>query len=91
LAYYDAAVAARYIRQPMHLAPARFDPAVAPPGQFAIYNALPGPKELFVLTAGHFEHATSATEDRELLSELRGFFGCDEPRIPPPPQPSSES
>jgi len=88
LAYYDAAVAARYIRQPMHLALARFDPAVAPPGQFAIYNALPGPKELFVLTAGHFEHPGSAAEDRELLSELRGFFGCDEPRIPPLAQPS---
>jgi cephalosporin-C deacetylase len=91
LAYYDAAVAARYIRQPMHLALARFDPAVAPPRQFAVYNALPGPKELFVLNAGHFEHATSAAEDRELLSELRGFFGCDEPRIPPLAQPSPES
>jgi cephalosporin-C deacetylase len=71
LANYDAAVAAKYIRQPMHLALARFDPAVAPPGLFAIYNALPGPKELFVLTAGHFEHTESAAEDRELLSELR--------------------
>ncbi|MCG6863681.1 MAG: acetylxylan esterase [Chromatiaceae bacterium] len=88
LAYYDAAVAARYIRQPMHLALARFDPAVAPPGQFAVYNALPGPKELFVLTAGHFEHPGSAAEDRELLSELRGFFSCDEPRIPPLVQPA---
>jgi cephalosporin-C deacetylase len=88
LAYYDAAVAARYIRQPMHLALARFDPAVAPPGQFAVYNALPGPKELFVLRAGHFEHPGSAAEDRELLSELRGFFSCDETRIPPLVQPS---
>lgn len=60
LAYYDAAVAARYIRQPMHLAAARFDPAVAPPGQFAVYNGLPGPKELFVLNAGHFEHPERA-------------------------------
>lgn len=83
LAYYDAAVAARYIHQPMHLAAALFDPVVAPPGQFAIYNALPGPKELFVLTAGHFEYQGRAVEDRGLLSELRGFFGCDETRIPP--------
>ncbi|MCG6861482.1 MAG: acetylxylan esterase [Chromatiaceae bacterium] len=75
LAYYDAAVAARHVRQPMHLAAALFDPVVAPPGQFAVYNALPGPKELFVLTAGHFEHPGSATEDRMLLSELRRFFG----------------
>lgn len=79
LAYYDAAVAARYLRQPMHVAAALFDPAVAPPGQFAIYNALPGPKQLFVLSTGHFEHPDSAAEHRKLLSELRGFFSCDEP------------
>jgi cephalosporin-C deacetylase len=89
LAYYDAAVAARYIRQPMHLALARFDPAVAPPGQFAVYNALPGPKQLFVLRAGHFDHPGSAAQDQELLSELRGFFSCDEARIPPLVQPSA--
>jgi cephalosporin-C deacetylase len=63
----------------MHVAAALFDPAVAPPGQFAIYNALPGPKELFVLTAGHFDHPASAMENRSLLSELKVFFGCDEP------------
>lgn len=74
LAYYDAAVAARRIHQPMHLAAALFDPVVPPPGQFAIYNALPGAKELFVLTAGHFEYPGRALEDRKLLSELRGFF-----------------
>lgn len=79
LAYYDAAIAARHIRQPMHVAAALFDPAVAPPGQFAIYNALPGPKALFVLTAGHFDHPASAMENRRLLSELKVFFGCDEP------------
>jgi cephalosporin-C deacetylase len=89
LAYYDAAIAARYIRFPMHLALARFDPAVAPPGQFAVYNAMPGSKELFLLTAGHFEHPESAAENRKLLSELRGFFSCDEPRTPPLAQPSS--
>lgn len=79
LAYYDAAVAARYIRRPMHLAAALFDPVVAPPGQFAIYNALAGPKKLFVLSAGHFEYPESAAENKKLLSELRGFFSWDEP------------
>jgi cephalosporin-C deacetylase len=79
LAYYDAAIAARHIRQPMHVAAALFDPVVAPPGQFAIYNALPGPKELFVLTAGHFDYPEAAAENRKLLSEIRGFFSCDEP------------
>jgi cephalosporin-C deacetylase len=79
LAYYDAAIAARRVRQPMHVAAALFDPAVAPPGQFAIYNALPGPKELFVLKAGHFDYPEAAAENRKLLSALRGFFSCDEP------------
>jgi len=49
LAYYDAACAAANTRIAMHVAAALFDPVVAPPGQFAIYNALPTPKELFVL------------------------------------------
>lgn len=83
LAYYDAAVAARRIRQPMLLAAALFDPVVIPPGQFAIHNALPGPKELFVRTAGHFTFAGSAAEDRDLLSALRGFFSRHEPRTSP--------
>lgn len=90
LAYYDAAVAARHIRQPMHLAAALFDPAVAPPGQFAIYNALPGPKWLFVLTAGHFEHPQRAAEETQLLADLREFFAADEPRISPLVQPAPE-
>jgi cephalosporin-C deacetylase len=91
LAYYDAAVAARHIRQPMHVAAALFDAAVAPPGQYAVYNALPGPKRLFVLTAGHFDHPGRGAEERRLLVELSEFFAPDEPRIPslaqPPPEP----
>jgi cephalosporin-C deacetylase len=74
LAYYDAAVAARHIRQPMHVAAARFDPAVAPPGQFAVYNSIPGNKRLYVLDAGHFEYPDRARQDQELLAELRAFF-----------------
>ncbi len=74
LAYYDAAVAARHIRQPMHVAAARFDPAVAPPGQFAVYNAIPGNKRLYVLDAGHFEYPGRARQDQEVLAELRTFF-----------------
>jgi cephalosporin-C deacetylase len=75
LAYYDAAVAARYIRQPMHLAAARFDPAVAPPGQFAVYNAIRGDKRLFVLPAGHFDYPDRARREQNLLSQLWAFFG----------------
>jgi cephalosporin-C deacetylase len=74
LRFYDAAVAARYIRQPTHVAAALFDPAVAPPGQFAIYNAIPGPKELFVLDAGHFDWAGRGEQERHLKAKLRAFF-----------------
>lgn len=74
LAYFDAAVAARYIRMPTHVSTALFDPAVIPPGQFAVYNALPSPKDLFVRSAGHFEYPDKAVEDDELQAELRDFF-----------------
>lgn len=71
---YDAAVAARHIRQPMHLALALFDPVVQPPGQFAIYNALGGERHLFVLRAGHFDYPGRGAEERRLYQEIRAFF-----------------
>lgn len=74
LVYYDAAVAAGHIHQPMHVAAALFDPAVAPPGQFAVYSAIPGEKQLFVLEAGHVEHAHGARQEQELMADLRAFF-----------------
>jgi cephalosporin-C deacetylase len=74
LRYFDAAVAARHLRIPLHIAAARFDPAVPPPGQFAIYNALAGHKELFVLQAGHFDHAGMIEENARLLDALAYFF-----------------
>lgn len=77
LRYFDAAVAAHHLRIPMHIAAARFDPAVPPPGQFAIYNALSGPKELFVREAGHFDHIGTPAEDRRLLDALAYFFNHD--------------
>ncbi|HYE36650.1 acetylxylan esterase [Methylocaldum sp.] len=74
LRYYDAACAARHIHIPVHVAAALFDPVVAPPGQFAIYNALAGPKSLFVLQAGHSDYPEQREQERELLAELRTFF-----------------
>lgn len=74
LQYYDAATAATFIRQPLHIAAALFDPAVAPPGQFAIYNALPEPKSLFVQEAGHFNYPQQAVQEQALLAELESFF-----------------
>ena len=88
LAFYDCSVAARHIRQPMHVAAALFDPVVAPPGQFAIYNALPGTKTLFVRTAGHFTFEASAAEDRTLQSDVEGFFSSNEQGVPPLAQPA---
>ncbi len=75
LAYYDAAVAARFAKQPLHIAAALFDPMVAPPGQFAIHNAWAGAKQLFVLDAGHFDYPQRTEQDQQLLRELRSFFG----------------
>jgi cephalosporin-C deacetylase len=74
LRYYDAAAAARSIHIPVHCACARFDPVVAPPGQFAIYNALSGPKELFVLPAGHHPFPGQASEEQGLLQTIARFF-----------------
>lgn len=74
LRYYDAAVAASLTRIPVHVAAALFDPVVAPPGQFAVYNALAGPKTLFVLDAGHFDYPRKAEQDRRLSDALKAFF-----------------
>ncbi|PPD35734.1 MAG: deacetylase [Methylomonas sp.] len=75
LTYYDAAVAATFAVQPIHIAAALFDPMVAPPGQFAIYNAWTGPKKLFVLDAGHFEYPGQSEQNQQLLGQLQMFFG----------------
>jgi cephalosporin-C deacetylase len=83
LAYYDAGSAARFIRQPMHVAAALCDPSVAPPTQFAIYNALAGPKQLFVLATGHAENPARIAQEHNLLDALTRFFCGDESRVPP--------
>lgn len=74
LSYYDAAIAAKCIRVPVHVAAALADPVVAPPGQFCIYNALPAEKKLFVLQQGHSEYPGQAAQEKALLSELKIFF-----------------
>jgi cephalosporin-C deacetylase len=74
LQFYDAALSARHIPVPVHVAAALFDPVVAPPGQFALYNALPGPRELFVAQAGHFDFPGRAEQDLRLLVDLQRFF-----------------
>ena len=75
LRYYDAAMSARFTTVPVHMAAALFDPVVAPPGQFSVYNALPDHKHLFLLDAGHFDYPRRAEQERALLAELEQFFG----------------
>lgn len=75
LAYFDAALAARHAKIPVIVAAAAFDPAVQPAGQYSVYHCLGGPKELFPLTAGHFDgYPGQAREDLELQIALRRFF-----------------
>ncbi|MFC8830851.1 acetylxylan esterase [Streptomyces sp. NPDC057137] len=76
LAYFDAATAAGRIGVPMMVAPALFDPAVPPPGQFAVYNALPEPRELRVLRAGHFEYEGESADVAALAEARREFFAA---------------
>jgi len=75
LAYYDAAIAARHLRIPTLVAAALFDPAVAPPGQFAIHNAIPASlRRLFVLDAGHFDYPGKAAQQQALDQEVGHFL-----------------
>jgi len=74
LRYYDAALAAKRIAMPMLCACAKFDPCVAPPGQFAIHNALAREKQLFILDAGHHNYPNQVQQERELINELDAFF-----------------
>jgi cephalosporin-C deacetylase len=74
LRYYDAALAAKRITMPIHCACAKFDPCVTPPGQFAIYNALPKKKQLFVLDAGHHNYSNKVQQEFDLINELDAFF-----------------
>lgn len=71
LAYFDAATAARHIQIPVFVAAALSDPAVPPPGQFAVYNALPSNKKLFVRQSGH---PTTESDDQTLAPLIAKWF-----------------
>ena len=72
LAYFDAATAARLSQTPTLVSPALSDPAVPPPGQFAVANALPN-KKLWVRSCGH---PTDAAEDAALCEVAAQWFGA---------------
>ncbi|WP_137154722.1 acetylxylan esterase [Rhizobium sp. FKL33] len=75
LGYFDAATAARRITQPALCAVALFDPAVAPPCQFAIANSLQKDHEIFILKAGHFDYPDAQKEQTMLRDRIGRFFG----------------
>ncbi len=84
LAYYDAAVTAKFAQAPTLVAVARFDPVVPPPGQFAVYNALPARlREVFVLDAGHFDYPERARQHQRLTAQLTEFLSANEPGVSP--------
>lgn len=70
LRYYDAGTAARFIDIPVFIAAALFDPAVPPPGQFSVYNAIPGKKKLYPRQAAHVDDDFVAEETRAIHREL---------------------
>lgn len=75
LAYYDAAATVQFLRIPALVAPALFDPAVPPPGQFAIYNAMPAAlRQLVVLDAGHFDYDGKEQQLQDLARQAANFF-----------------
>ena len=76
LAYFDAAVAASHIRHPTLVAAALFDPAVPPPGQFCVYNALTALKNLIVRPAAHFDWPGAVAEDALRVSETRTWVAA---------------
>ena len=73
LAFYDAAVSAGHIDIPVLVSPALFDPAVPPPGQFAVANAIPD-HQLFIFSAGHFTHAGEVQENQAFRDVLERWF-----------------
>ncbi|SDU06069.1 cephalosporin-C deacetylase [Verrucomicrobium sp. GAS474] len=71
LGYFDAATAAKRIAVPTVVSAACFDPAVPPPGQFAVANAVPAEVgEVFVREAGHYDHPGFAAEEARLAGRL---------------------
>ena len=76
LGLFDSAVAAARIEIPMLVAVARFDPAVAPPCQFSVANALPtsNHNEIVILDAGHIDYPGQEEQQALLLEKIGAFF-----------------
>lgn len=82
LAYFDAATAARHVTTPTIVAAALWDPAVPPPGQFAVYHGLAGEKQLVVQDAGHTEFPGDAAQHDARNRHLRDWLHRDVSAMP---------
>ncbi|TBW34722.1 hypothetical protein EYW49_17530 [Siculibacillus lacustris] len=76
LQWYDAAMAAGFVDRPLLIGCALFDPAVAPPGQFAVHNAAAGPKDLVIFDAGHFDYPGAAAQETARIARSTEFFAA---------------
>ena len=76
LEYFDAAIAASMAELPVQVIPALSDPVVPPPGQFAIYNALPEPRECVVIARGHQEYPGMELDGEHAFRAQQAFFSA---------------
>ena len=68
LAYFDAAISAKYISIPTIVCPALDDKCVAPAGQFCVANSIPEEyRQMYILDQGH---AAGTDRDKELMEKV---------------------
>jgi cephalosporin-C deacetylase len=77
LQYFDSATAAAHTHIPVIVGAALFDPAVPPPGQFAVFNCLAGEKKLLVRQAAHFDWPAAAAEDQDVKHRAHDWLLSD--------------
>jgi len=77
LSFFDAATCATRVDMPVVVAPALADPAVPPPGQFAVANAFAGETTVFVTSAGHAEYAMQADEQVGFRAQAASLLDPD--------------
>lgn len=78
LVYFDAAVHARLLRIPVLFELALEDPAVPPPGQFAMYNVAGGPTASHLRLRGHIDYQGTPSiddEDALMVAAVEQWFG----------------
>jgi len=74
LRYFDAATTAAFMAIPTFVTLSLFDPAVPPPGQFSVYNALACRKDRFLEPAGHFDYPEREAVWREQRQRVQEWF-----------------